>query len=167
MFLLWLKNYQDRPFTQTNINTFPLGIQAVGIVAELVAGYYLDKTGNRIITALTIAGIQLTCAIILIIPNVPFGAAFFAFYASGTSYAVNPLMYQWANVLLGREGDDAKRGVVLASMVGAGILLWTWWGIVFYPATDAPYWKKGSIALMCMCFLFLGVVMVVRWVSYP
>jgi ACS family pantothenate transporter-like MFS transporter len=166
LFLLYLKNFQGAPFTQANVNTYPLGIQAVGIVSELVAAYYLDKTGHRIRTGIAICTIQMVCAIILVIPNVPFAAAFFAFYASGTAYAVNPLLYGWANIICIRYGDDAKRGVVLASMVGTGIILWTFWGIVMYPATDSPYWKKGYIAMMCVSVAMSSVLFLVKWVSH-
>lgn len=165
LFLLWLKNHKGEPFTQANITTYPLGIQAVGIVSELIVAYFLDITGNRIVTGMGIIAVQIVCASVLLVPNMSYAGSFFAFYASGSSYAVNPLMYQWANIILGREGDDAKRGVILASMVGTGMILWTFWGIALYPATDAPYWKKGSITIICVSVALVGVVFLVRWVS--
>lgn len=165
LFLLYLKHYQDKPFTQTNINTYPIAVQAVGIVSEIVTSWYLDKTGHRTRTGLVICFIQIVCAAILLVPNVPYAAAFFAFYTSGSSYAITPLLYGWGNIICIRAGDDAQRAVVIAAMVTGGQLLWTWWGIVIYPATDAPYWKKGSIAMICGSVLLGGYLFVVRWVS--
>jgi ACS family pantothenate transporter-like MFS transporter len=46
-----------------------------------------------------------------------------------------------------------------------GQILYTWWGIVMYPATDVPYWKKGSITMIVVVFVFIGFAFVVRWVS--
>jgi ACS family pantothenate transporter-like MFS transporter len=34
-----------------------------------------------------------------------------------------------------------------------------------YPATDAPYWKKGSITMIVVVFVFCGMAFVVKWVS--
>jgi ACS family pantothenate transporter-like MFS transporter len=34
-----------------------------------------------------------------------------------------------------------------------------------YPATDVPYWKKGSITMIVVVFVFIGFAFVVRWVS--
>jgi hypothetical protein len=48
------------------------------------------------------------------------------------------------------------------SMVQA--ILYTFWGIALYPATDAPYWKKGYIA---MIVILLATTWVVHLVSEP
>ena len=37
-----------------------------------------------------------------------------------------------------------------------------WWSIVFYPATDAPQFRKGMIAMLCACIATL----VITWVVY-
>lgn len=37
-----------------------------------------------------------------------------------------------------------------------------WWSIVFYPATDAPRFQKGMIAMLCACAATLGIT----WVVY-
>ncbi|KAI6779862.1 uncharacterized protein J7T54_001950 [Emericellopsis cladophorae] len=165
LFLLWLKNYQGNPYTQSNVNTYPLGIQGVGIIAELGTAAYLDRTGHRVRTGIAIVLVQVVCAIILIIPDAPRAAYFFAFYASGSSFAISPLLYGWANIVLSRGGDDAHRAVTLSMMAGSGLILWTFWGIAMYPATDAPYWRKGSIAMLCACAAVTGVLFVVKWLD--
>ncbi|KAK0386059.1 hypothetical protein NLU13_5896 [Sarocladium strictum] len=165
LFLLYLKHYKGQPFTQDNITTYPLGIQAVGAVSELLVAWFLDFTGQRILTGVILAGIQIVAAAILLVPNVSYGAAFFAFYASGTAYAIQPLLYGWANVICIRYADDAKRGIILSSMAGVGIFLWTWWGIVLYPATDAPYWKKGCITMIVVSVAVVAVCVVVSWLD--
>ena len=37
-----------------------------------------------------------------------------------------------------------------------------WWSIVFYPATDAPRFRKGMIAMLCACVATLAIT----WVVY-
>lgn len=165
LYLLWLKHY-DNVFTQTQINTYPLGMQAVGIVSNLSAAVYIDTSGRRVPMGILACALQLISAVILIVPGVPFGATMFAFYLAGTSYIVNPLLFGWANVIMQRGGDDALRSVVLASMNAASQILYTWWGIVLYPASDAPYWRKGCIGMFVIIFFLLALLAVVSWVSF-
>lgn len=164
MFLLWLK-YNKKRFTQTQINTYPLGIQAVTIVAQVIGGIIIDRTGQRIPVAIFAAAMQLVTASLLLVRNLPDAGIFTAHYLGGTSFIVVPVMYSWASLVCQRSGDDAVRSVVMYSMAMSGQLLYTFWGIVMYPATDVPYWKKGSIAMIVAVFVYIGYLFVVRWVS--
>ncbi|KAK1530001.1 major facilitator superfamily transporter [Colletotrichum paranaense] len=154
-FLIWLK-YQSSHFSQTQINTYPLGVQAVGIVSNMFAAWHMDVTGTRIPMATLAIVLQLVCAILLIIPNIPFAGTFFAFYLSGTAYMVNPLIFGWASIILQRSGDDAVRSVTVYCMNVGSLTLYTFWGIVFYSADEAPYWRKGCIVMIVCCFVMLG-----------
>jgi ACS family pantothenate transporter-like MFS transporter len=156
MLLLWMK-YNKKRFTQTAITTYPLGIQSVAIVSQIGAGMFIDRTGQRVPMVVLAAVIQLVTAILLLQPRLSDGGVFAAHYLSGTSFIVNPVMYGWANAILQRTGDDAARSVILYTMSMSGQLLYTWWGIVMYPATDVPYWKKGSIAMVVVCFAYVAI----------
>ena len=111
------------------------------------------------------AAMQLITASLLLVRDMSDGGIFVAHYLSGTSFIVNPVMYGWASVICQRTGDDAVRSVVLYTMAMAGQILYTFWGIVMYPATDVPYWKKGSITMIVVVFVFCGMSFVVKWVS--
>lgn len=165
MFLLWMKYNSDR-FPVSARNTYPLGIQAVAIVSQIVAGTYIDATNKRVLVAIIGGLLQLVTAIMLLVPNLSDAGTFFAFYNSGTSYIVNPLMYGWASVITTRGGDDVVRAVTLYTMNCGSQILYTFYGIVLYPATDAPYWKKGCIAMIVMVVIFLGLTYVMDWVSH-
>lgn len=154
IFLLWLK-YHSARFTQNQINTYPLGVQAVGIVANMLAAWHMDATGTRVPMVILAVILQLVSAIMLIIPTLSFAGTFFAFYLSGTAYMVNPLIFGWASIILQRGGDDAVRSVTVYAMNVGSMVMYTFWGIVLYPADDAPYWKKGSIAMIVCCFVML------------
>jgi len=159
-FLLWLK-YHKATFTQTQINTYPIGVQAVGIVANMLAAWHMDATGQRVPMAILACLLQVVVGSMLLVKDLSFLGTFFAFYLAGTAYMVNPLIFGWANIILQRSGDDAVRSVTLYSMNIGSMVLWTFWGILFYSAADAPYWKKGSIALLVCCGVMFGYIWVV------
>ncbi|KAF4984707.1 hypothetical protein FZEAL_148 [Fusarium zealandicum] len=163
-FLLWLKHHSTS-FTQTQINTYPLGVQAVGIVANMLAAWHMDATSQRVPMAIVACVLQAIVGAMLLVPSLPFAGTFFAFYLAGTAYMVNPLIFGWANVILQRTGDDAVRSVTLYSMNIGSMCLWTFWGILFYSAADAPYWKKGSIALLCCCAIMFGYIWLVHYLD--
>lgn len=167
LYLLWLKHHSD-VFTQTQVNTYPLGIQAVGIVSNLSAAVYIDASGRRVPMGVLARALQLVSAVVLVVPGAPLAASMLAFYCAGTSYIVNPLLFGWANVILQRGGDDAlrSRSVVLASMNAASQILYTFWGIVLYPASDAPYWRNGSIGMIVVIAFLLSLLGVVSWVRF-
>ena len=160
-FLIWLKYYSDH-FSQSQINTYPLGVQAVGIAANMLAAWHMDVTGQRVPMAILAVLLQVIVGIMLLVPTLPFAGTFFAFYLSGTAYMVNPLIFGWANIILQRSGDDAVRGVTLYCMNIGSMVLWTFWGIIFYNAADAPYWKKGAISLIVCCAVMFGYIFVVK-----
>jgi ACS family pantothenate transporter-like MFS transporter len=163
MFLLWLKHNKSR-FSQTAINIYPLGVQAVAVVSQILSGIFIDHTGYRMPMVIFAGAAQLVTASLLLVRNMSDSGIFVAHYLSGTSFIVNPVMYGWATTICQRTGDDAARSVVLYTMNMAGQILYTWWGIVMYPATDAPYWKKGSITMEIVCFAFVAYSFLVRWV---
>ena len=40
-----------------------------------------------------------------------------------------------------------------------------WWPLLFYPATDAPRFQKGMIAMICTCAATLGVTWLVWYLD--
>jgi ACS family pantothenate transporter-like MFS transporter len=88
-----------------------------------------------------------------------------ALYIAATAYGINPLLYGWPSIITVRGGDDAARSVIIASMVASGMLLYTFWGIVVYPANHAPYWRNGYIAMIVVIVCLGGWIFLLRWVS--
>ncbi|KAH6963163.1 major facilitator superfamily domain-containing protein [Fusarium avenaceum] len=163
-FLLWLKYYNEK-FTQTQINTYPLGVQAVGIVANMLAAWHMDATGQRVPMAILAVLLQIIVGSMLLVKNLSMEGTMFAFYLAGSAYMVNPLIFGWANIILQRTGDDAMRSVTLYSMNIGSMVMWTFWGIIFYSAADAPYWKKGSIALLGGCAVMFCYIWLVNYLD--
>lgn len=90
--------------------------------------------------------------------------------------------YSWANQIC--ADDYQERGIVLASMKCAlsivfkpGICniynpssMWNnvvnaWWPLLFYPATDAPKFRNGMIAMICVSVATLGITWLVRYLE--
>ncbi|KAI9166358.1 Pantothenate transporter liz1 [Paramyrothecium foliicola] len=166
LMLLYLKSRRKIDgWTQTQINTMPLGIQAVGIVTEFLAASAIDQFDQRMSTGFALLAIQTVSSIVLLIPNMSVNGNLAALYLAATAYGINPLLYGWPNIMAARDGDDAARSVILAAMVASGMLLYTFWGIVLYPADHAPYWRNGYIAMICI-IVFLGCwLFLLRWLD--
>lgn len=96
---------------------------------------------------------------VLLVRNLPVAGTFFGFYLAGTAY------FGWANIILQRTGDDAVRNVTVYSMNIGSMVLWTFWGILFYFAADVPYWKKGSIALIFCCAVMFCYIWLTHYAS--
>ncbi|KAK1596736.1 major facilitator superfamily transporter [Colletotrichum navitas] len=154
-FILWLK-YHAEHFTQTQINTYPLGVQAVGIVTNILAAWHMDATGTRVPMVVLVCIIQIVCAAMLLVPTLPFAGTMFAFYLSGSSYMVNPLVFGWASIILQRSGDEAVRSMTIYAMNIGSTTLYTFWGIALFAADEAPYWKKGAISMIVCSVVVLG-----------
>jgi MFS transporter, ACS family, pantothenate transporter len=166
LYLLWLKHFSSQ-FPANAPNTYPLGIQAVSITSNLIAGYYIDATQSRVLTGLVAAGLQLLSTILLLVPSTPNAGVIFAFYTAGTSYIVNPLLFGWVNIIGQWEGDEALRAVVLYAMNVSQSVLLTFWGVAFFPAGDAPRWTRGYAVMVGVCVGFVGMLGPAWQVSSP
>lgn len=166
LMLLYMKAHQrSNGFTQSQINAYPIPTHAIGIVAELASSVAIDRYGRRLSIGFGLCFIQVVCSVVLLIPDMSLAGNLIAFYLSSTSYGINPLLYSWSSNIVALTADDAARSVILASMAAFDGLLWTFWGIVFYPADDAPYWRNGYIAMICICSVLSSWLFLVRWVS--
>lgn len=165
LMLLYLKYRKDIDgFSQSQVNTLPIATHAIGIVAELSSSLAIDRYSQRLTIGFTLCAIQIICSIVLLVPNMSVPGNLTVLYLSSTSYGINPLLYSWSSNIVARTADDAARSVILASMAASDGLLWTFWGIVLYPADDAPYWRKGYIAMICISTALASWLFVVRWV---
>lgn len=156
--LLWMK--ATKRYSVSANNTYPLGITAVGIFSTLVTAVLIDASRRHSPWGFLACLLQIVACAILIVRNVPDGAVFAAYFIAGTAYMIQPVCFTWANKILLRTGDDAARAVTLYSMNGASSVLFAFWGIILYPATDAPNrFRKGTIAM------FVVAAVLALWVG--
>ncbi|ENH62229.1 Pantothenate transporter liz1 [Fusarium oxysporum f. sp. cubense race 1] len=166
LMLLYLKFRKDIDgFTQSEVNTLPIPTHAVGIVAELSVSFFMDRYNRRMSLGFLLCSIQIICSIVLLIPGMSVAGNLTALYLSASAYGINPLLYGWSSNILARTADDAARSVTLASMAASDGLLWTFWGIVMFPADHAPYWRNGYIGMLCVSAAMVGWLFAVRWLD--
>lgn len=106
----------------------------------------------------------IACIVLLFWNHIDIGAKMAAYYLAGTAYMIQPVCFVWATQILMRDGDDAARAIILYSMNGASSVLFAFWGVILYPATDAATgFRKGTIAMICIAILLLGWIGIVWW----
>lgn len=149
----WLKAIGG--YSVEQIDYYPSGATAFAIASTLVCATWTDYTRIRwpVLVYMSVACIM--SAVCLLVWGSPTGLKFFAFYIAGASYAGQATTFAWANQIC--ADDDQERGIVLASMNMWNNVINAWWPLVFYPATDAPRFHRGMIAMICVSVATLGV----------
>lgn len=142
---LWLSS--TKKYTVEQVNYIPTGVSGVGIFATLVLGWYSDFTKRQWHVGIILSFTAILSGAIMLRPPST-GAKFFALFLNGCQYASQTVLFAWANAVT-RE-DDAKRGVILGAMNTFAIAVYMFWSLLFYSATQAPDWREGSIAMVCM-----------------
>ncbi|KAJ0358489.1 hypothetical protein COL154_009115 [Colletotrichum chrysophilum] len=142
---LWLSSTGD--YSVEQVNYIPTGVAGVGIAATLFLGWYSDFTKRYWHVGIILSSTAIVSGAIMLQPPTR-GAKFFALFLNGCQYASQTVLFAWANAVT-RE-DDAKRAVILAAMNTFAIAVYMFWSLIFYSATQGPYWMEGSIAMMCM-----------------
>ncbi|KAJ7449911.1 major facilitator superfamily domain-containing protein [Mycena latifolia] len=153
---LWMKASVDPKYTVQNINYYPAGGTAVAIIALLGTAVWTDYTNKRYQVNILIAACMLISSVILLVYTpISTGGKFFAFYLSGVSYAGQASNFGWCNDLA--RDDDQERATILAAMNMMSNAFNAWarhclrcWSIVFFPANEAPRWRKGMISIIVL-----------------
>ncbi|KAJ6596992.1 major facilitator superfamily domain-containing protein [Mycena vulgaris] len=150
---LWMKASVDPKYTVQNINYYPAGGTAIAIIALLGTAVWTDYTNKRYQVNILIAVCMLISSVILLVYT-PISTAgkIFAFYLTGVSYSGQASNFGWANDI--SRDDDQERSVILAAMNTMrsmlGHLIYLQWSIVFFPANEAPRWRKGMISIIVL-----------------
>lgn len=142
---LWLSSTGEYSIEQ--VNYIPTGVAGVGVVATLLLGWYSDFSKREWHVGVFLSFTAVISGAVMLQPPSR-GAKFFALFLNGCQYAGQTVFFAWANKLT--RDDDAKRGVILGAMNMFSIAVYMFWSLLFYSAPQAPDWKEGSIAMMCM-----------------
>ncbi|KAK7747575.1 hypothetical protein SLS62_009074 [Diatrype stigma] len=149
---------QGHPERNCDLNNFPTGLQAVGIVSTLLWALGTDIFGGRWVSGYFVAVTAIGVGIILLVPNVSTTGQFAAYYWSGTIYCIQATFFAWANDSM-RHQPPTLRAVIIACMNFSGNVFQAWWPLIFYRADDAPNFTRGMWALVA-----IGALMAV-WVT--
>ena len=159
---LYMKSHPTEKYTVSQLNNYPTGVPAVGIVSTLVWATLTDfLSGKRYLVGyfIGITGVA-TSAMILAAstnPTSPQSTAvvFGAYYWAGTVYACQATFFAWANDVL-RYEEHMFRAVVLAGMNLGSNAVNSWWLLIFYGASMAPWFYRGMYAMIA-CSIALGI----------
>jgi ACS family pantothenate transporter-like MFS transporter len=136
---LYMQAHPTIKYTVSQMNTYPTGVPAVGIVSTLFWATLTDFVGGkRYLVGYWIGITGVATAAMILVPDRSNATVFAAYYWAGTVYACQATFFAWANDVL-RYKDDALRGVIIASMNMGSNVINAWWSIVFYGADTAPW----------------------------
>lgn len=151
---LWLQ--KKGGYTVAQLNDYPTGVPAVGIVSTLFWATLTDfYGGKRYLVGYYITIVGIVTSIMILVAGSNNTVSFVAYYWAGSVYACQATFFAWANDAM-RFEDETFRGVVLASMNMMSGAVNAWWSIVFYGAAYAPYFTRGIWAMIGTC-VALGI----------
>ncbi|KAF2758700.1 MFS general substrate transporter [Pseudovirgaria hyperparasitica] len=153
---LYMKSSPTRKYTVAQLNNYPTGVPAVGIVSTLFFATLTDYFGGkRYIVGYFIFFTGITTAALILAYPYSTSIIFGAYYWAGTVYACQATFFAWANDVM-RYEEDMLRAVVIASMNMGSNAMNAWWSIVFYGAQYAPFFRMGMWAMIATS-IALGV----------
>ncbi|KAF4855302.1 Pantothenate transporter liz1 [Colletotrichum siamense] len=151
---LYMKSHPTNKYTIPQLNNYPTGVPAVGIVSTLFWATLTDFLGGKRYLVAYFIGITgvVTSIMILVAAKDPTSAkstsvVFGAYYWAGAVYACQATFFAWCNDAM-RYEEGVFRGVVLAGMNLGSNAINAWWSIVFYGASMAPWFTRGMWAMI-------------------
>ncbi|KAI0452197.1 major facilitator superfamily domain-containing protein [Xylaria acuta] len=153
---LYMKAHPVHEYSVAQLNNYPTGVPAAGIVSTLFWATLTDfLNGKRYLVGyfIGVTGV-VTSALILAASHDPDPVAstpmvFGAYYWAGAVYACQATFFAWANDTL-RYEEHMFRAIVLAGMNLGSNVINAWWTIVFYGASMAPWFTRGMWAMIAV-----------------
>ncbi|KAH0141894.1 MFS general substrate transporter, partial [Aureobasidium melanogenum] len=144
---LYMKAHPGK-YTVSQLNDYPTGVPAVGIVSTIFWATLTDFLGGkRYLVGYWIGITGIITSAMILAPSATTASTFAAYYWAGSVYACQATFFAWANDAL-RYEEDSLRAVVIASMNMFSGAVNAWWSIVFYSANYAPKFTRGMWAMI-------------------
>lgn len=147
---LYMQSHPTKKYTVAQLNNYPTGVPAVGIVSTLFWAALTDFLGGKrylVAYFIGITGIATSIMVLVAARNPTSDASttvtFAAYYWAGSVYACQATFFAWCNDVM-RFDEAAFRGVVLAGMNVGSNAVNAWWSILFYGASMAPWFNVSS-----------------------
>ncbi|PGH01800.1 hypothetical protein AJ80_08967 [Polytolypa hystricis UAMH7299] len=145
---LYLKAHPTNNYTVAQLNNYPTGVAAVGIVSTLFWATLTDFLGGkRYLVGYWIGITGVVTSAMILAPNSSTATVMGAYYWAGSVYACQATFFAWANDVM-RYKNAAWRSVVIASMNMGSNVINAWWPLVFYAADMAPWFTRGMYAMI-------------------
>ncbi|OJJ06504.1 hypothetical protein ASPVEDRAFT_140933 [Aspergillus versicolor CBS 583.65] len=145
---LYMKAHPTIKYSVAQLNNYPTGVPAVGILSTLFWATLTDFLGGKRYIVGYFIGITGVATSALILARFDSTATVFgAYYWAGAVYACQATFFAWANDAM-RSRDARQRSVVIASMNLGNNAVNAWWSIIFYSADLAPRFTRGMWAMI-------------------
>jgi ACS family pantothenate transporter-like MFS transporter len=142
-FALWLKSTKH---TVYQINVWPTGQSAVGLVVQILAGMLSDSPllkGRRWQALTLMQSVTIFASLLLAIWSIPNGLKFFAFYISYFAAGVPGIFYSWFPDLM--PHDHEMRGFMIAVSNVFSYVNQIWWTDAVWRTAESPKFRPGFI----------------------
>ncbi|KAJ5631170.1 pantothenate transporter [Penicillium longicatenatum] len=153
----------SRGYTTVQQNNYPTGIYATAIVGTVFYAVISDKLQSRWEVSVAIGLTFIIGSAILVSSPSTDAGYFVAFYLLGTTFAPQAVWYSWmADVT---SHDFQLRAITTGFMNSFDFAFVSWWPLIFYPATDAPDFRKGYIASLVTGTLTLPFIAIIAYLE--
>jgi ACS family pantothenate transporter-like MFS transporter len=132
---IYLKSLKT--YSVSQLNNYPTGVPAVGIISTLFFATLTDFLGGKRYIVAYFIGITGIATAVMILCSEDVGVRMAAYYWAGSVYACQATFFAWANDAM-KWREDSVRAVVIASMNCGSNAVNAWWSLVFYGASEAP-----------------------------
>lgn len=147
-YALWLKAEKHSIY---QINVWPTGQYAVGVVVQVLAGMISDSPllrGKRWQTLVAMQVPTIFGCIVLAVWDVPDGLKYAAFYLTYTCAGVPGIYYAWYSDLI--PHDHEMRGFLIAVSNMFSYIQSIWWTLSVWRTELAPRFHVAFIACSCL-----------------
>ena len=134
---LYMKSHPTIDYSVYQLNNYPTGVQAVGIISTLIWATSTDIFGRRWITGYYNAFTGIVSSAIILAPGTSTAGIFGAYFWAGSIYCCQATFFAWANDRLRGEPDNV-RAFIIGCMNMGGNTFQAFWPLIFYRANDAP-----------------------------
>ncbi|KAH9924098.1 MFS general substrate transporter [Amylocystis lapponica] len=163
--IFWLQSFntpEKTVYTIGQINTYPLGINAVQVLTTLSWAWWSDAIKERW-PPMVVSGIwnMITCIVLAATPlYTHIVRRWIFYYFTLVTAGMSGLILTWANELTG--ADSEKRSFVVASCNTFAYVMQAWLPIVIFPQVEQPRVFKGTVATAGINFAMVWTAITVR-----
>lgn len=163
VFALWLKSTHHSIY---EVNVWPTGQLAVGVVVQILAGMISDSPllrGRRWQVLILMQLGTLFGCIVLAVWNVSDGLKYVAYYFAYSSAGVPGIYYAWYSDLI--PHDHEMRGFVIAVSNMFSYIQSIWYTIAVWRTVDAPRYKAGFTAASTLGGAIILLTLLIRFLE--
>ncbi|KAF4540727.1 Major facilitator superfamily transporter [Lasiodiplodia theobromae] len=169
LFLKAMKNPDGSArWTTVQVNAIPIGGSAINVVFVWIWAILSDVFQTRWILIIAQAVLGMIPAVMLTIwtshpDSAPLTSAYTGYFISYMSMGTAPLIFSWLSDLLPR--DPSGRALIVGVSVASYYAISAWSQVLVWPASEAPYYKKGWQLSIGLWILVIAMTSTLRFID--